>query len=101
MDNALKYGRAEGRAPTITVTVAAEDGVGVLTVADNGPGVAPEDRERVLSRFCRLEASRSAPGSGLGLSMVVAVMRHHGGTLELGDAVPGLKISIRVPRAGA
>lgn len=101
MDNALKYGRAEGRAPTITVTIAAEDGVGVLTVADNGPGVAPEDRERVLSRFCRLEASRSAPGSGLGLSMVVAVMRHHGGTLELGDAAPGLKISIRVPRAGA
>lgn len=101
MDNAFKYGRAEGRAPSIRLTVATEAKEGVLTVADNGPGVPAGDRQRVLSRFVRLEASRNAPGSGLGLSMVAAVLRHHGGSVTLGDADPGLTVTIRVPLAEA
>jgi signal transduction histidine kinase len=50
------------------------------------------DRERVLDRFVRLEASRSEPGSGLGLSLVAAVARLHGGTLRLEDNEPGLRV---------
>ena len=64
-------------------TVALSRGQGEirLEVADNGPGIAEKDRERVTERFVRLEASRSQPGSGLGLSMAKAAMRFHGGRL--------------------
>ena len=56
----------------------------VIEVADRGPGVAPEDRERVFDRFVRLESARSRPGSGLGLSLVAAAARLHGGDGEAG-----------------
>ena len=55
------------------------------------------DRARVFERFTRLEASRSTPGSGLGLSMVAAVVKRHGGEIALSDANPGLKVSIWLP----
>jgi hypothetical protein len=66
-------------------------------VADNGPGVPEEHRERVLQRFVRLERSRSAPGSGLGLSLVAAVVRMHRGEITLSDNAPGLSVVIRLP----
>jgi signal transduction histidine kinase len=69
----------------------------MLQVADNGPGVPEGDRTRVLDRFVRLEESRSLPGSGLGLSLVAAVARLHHGTIELGDAKPGLVVTLRLP----
>jgi signal transduction histidine kinase len=69
----------------------------VLRVADNGPGIPAEDRERALQRFVRLEKSRSKPGSGLGLSLVAAVARLHDGTIELGDGSPGLVVTLRLP----
>jgi signal transduction histidine kinase len=69
----------------------------VLRVADNGPGIPAEERERVLQRFVRLEKSRSQAGSGLGLSLVAAVVRLHNGTIELGDGDPGLVVTIRLP----
>jgi len=59
-----------------------------LSVTDTGPGIAADQRGRVLDRFVRLENSRSLPGAGLGLSLVVAVARAHGGRLEL-DEGPG------------
>jgi signal transduction histidine kinase len=68
-----------------------------IIVTDRGPGVPERDREHVLGRFVRLEASRSAPGSGLGLSLVAAVARLHGGTLKLEDNHPGLKVVLSVP----
>ena len=52
---------------------------------DEGPGVPEGDRERVLRRFVRLEASRNTTGNGLGLALVEAVAVLHGGSLELGD----------------
>jgi signal transduction histidine kinase len=76
----------------------AADGV-VLTVADTGPGIPAEDRPRVVERFVRLEASRSSPGTGLGLSLVAAVAHFHRTQLELGDNAPGLKASLTFPRA--
>lgn len=68
-----------------------------LSVSDDGPGIAAEHRARLLGPFERLEASRSTQGSGLGLSIVDAIVRLHGGELELGDASPGLAVVLTVP----
>lgn len=68
-----------------------------IAVTDRGPGVPVSDRERVLDRFVRLEASRSEPGSGLGLSLVAAVARLHGGSLRLEDNKPGLRVVLALP----
>ena len=74
-----------------------------LSVADTGAGIPAGDRERVLEPFVRLDASRSTPGSGLGLALVSAVARLHGATLRLVDAAPGLKVTVSfslTPEAG-
>lgn len=68
-----------------------------LNVADDGPGIAPEDRDRVLRRFARLEHSRATPGHGLGLNLVSAVTRAHFGRLDLCDNSPGLMVSLTLP----
>ena len=68
-----------------------------LAVADSGPGIAPENRTRVLERFVRLEVSRHSPGTGLGLSLVAAVARLHDAKLELADNHPGLKATLLFP----
>ena len=95
LDNALKYAPRDG---TIAFSLAREaDGTVVAVVADNGPGIAAEDRERVLERFVRLEAARSTPGNGLGLSLVKAVTRLHGAELILRDNHPGLFVEVRFP----
>jgi len=98
-DNALKYGRPADREPRLTVSASRIDGHARVTVADNGPGIAPADRERVTERFTRLEASRTLPGNGLGLSLVRAVAKMHGGVLEFADGEPGLKASLVLPIA--
>ena len=97
VDNALKYGRVEGRAAKVTIAVHRDGDHAVLCVADNGPGIPQADRTRVLDRFTRLEVSRSAPGSGLGLALAAAVARRHKGEIELTDAAPGLKVALRLP----
>ena len=71
-----------------------------IVVTDRGPGVPVAERERVLERFVRLEASRSEPGSGLGLSLVSAVARLHGGRLQLEDNAPGLRVVLSLPVEG-
>ena len=72
-----------------------------IVVTDRGPGVPVSERERVLDRFVRLEASRSEPGSGLGLSLVSAVARLHGGHLQLQDNQPGLRVVLSLPAEGS
>ena len=106
VDNAIKYAapaeKAAGAvngASGIRVTAEAEPDQIVLTVSDHGPGIPTADRSRVLDRFVRLEQSRSQPGSGLGLSLVSAVARLHGGELKLEDNAPGLRARIMLPRA--
>ena len=69
-----------------------------LTIADNGAGVAAEDRDKLLQRFFRTEASRTTSGNGLGLSLVAAVAREHGGSVVVEDARPGLRIVVTLPR---
>ena len=96
VDNAIKYTPAGGN---VTVT-ALETPVGVeLRVADSGPGIPEAERARVVERFVRLDASRNAPGTGLGLSLVAAVARLHEAKLMLLDNQPGLKAVIRFPRS--
>lgn len=82
IDNAIKY--AEGSDdPEIRVSLVRRDGDVVLSVADSGAGVPDDKRDEVVKRFVRLDASRSKPGTGLGLSLVGAVMEMHHGRLEL------------------
>lgn len=88
IDNAIKYAEGSGGEPEIRVSLARREGDVVLAVADSGPGVPEEKREDVVKRFVRLDASRSKPGTGLGLSLVGAVMEMHHGRLELDATHP-------------
>jgi len=96
VDNAIKYTPTGGQA---TITVAQQNEGVELVVADTGPGIPAADRPRVVERFVRLEASRSSPGTGLGLSLVAAVAHFHGTKLKLEDNRPGLKAALTFPRA--
>ena len=91
LDNAAKWSPPGG-----TVHVRLADGV--LTVDDEGAGIAPHDLPHVFDRFYRSEESRSMPGSGLGLSIVRQVAERHAGTVEAGD-VPGggARLTLRLP----
>ena len=66
-----------------------------VCVHDTGPGIPQAERDHVLRRFVRLEASRNEPGSGLGLSLVAAVARLHDARIDLSDANPGLVATLR------
>ena len=69
----------------------------VVDVSDDGPGIPPHEASRVRDRFVRLDASRSTPGSGLGLWLVSAIATLHDATLTLDDNRPGLRCRIRIP----
>jgi hypothetical protein len=97
IDNALKYGAKEGKAPEITVSGTVADGKVVIAVGDRGEGIPEGDRERVVGRFIRLDQSRSRPGNGLGLSLVAGVMKLHGGSLVLDGNNPGLLVKLVLP----
>ncbi len=103
IDNAIKYASDTGT--RVTVKLAKGDGMAVLSVADDGPGIPENKYEEAVKRFVRLDDSRSKPGTGLGLSMVSAVAELHGGRLELSSAnegdgdARGLKASLILPLA--
>jgi signal transduction histidine kinase len=105
LDNAVKYTPAGG-AVMLRVRRRASGDI-EMSVTDTGPGVSAADRERVIERFVRLEHSRNLPGVGLGLSLVSAVARAHGGHLELdegpgsteGDGA-GLRVALVLPKVG-
>ena len=98
VENAVKYTPAGG---TVAIRVGTEGTTARLAVADDGPGIPAEERERVFDRFYRLEASRTTEGNGLGLSLARAVVRLHGGTITLGDNKPGLVATVTLPLAPA
>lgn len=97
IDNALKYTPAGGTVTVSTVRPAA-DTAGIV-VADSGPGMTAAQRGRATERFFRGDASRGTPGVGLGLSLVDAVARLQGGSLEFADQQPGLRATINFPGA--
>ncbi|HEY9211459.1 MAG TPA: ATP-binding protein [Ancylobacter sp.] len=99
IDNAIKYSAPDivGERRTVRLTVTREGDKARLVVADQGPGIPEADRARVVERFVRLDSSRTLPGSGLGLSLVAAVVQLHGGTMSLEDNAPGLRIVIDIP----
>jgi len=98
LDNALKYG---GSAATVRVEAREELQTVSIIVRDQGPGISPEERTKVVARFYRLDSSRGLPGNGLGLAIVTAISCLHGGRLSLEDGAPGLIARIELPRAAA
>lgn len=104
IDNALKYTPAGG-----AVMLRARhrsSGEVEFSVTDTGPGIALDDRSRVLERFVRLDDSRSESGAGLGLSLVQAVAELHGGRVDIDDGPgtidgygPGLRVALVLPAA--
>jgi signal transduction histidine kinase len=103
VENAIKYGKpaAQHRDATVTIRSQFEGETVHLSVADHGAGIPAADRARAVERFVRLEASRTLPGSGLGLSLASAVATLHGGELRLSDNHPGLRATLVLPRRGA
>ncbi|HWX86417.1 MAG TPA: ATP-binding protein, partial [Xanthobacteraceae bacterium] len=108
VENAIKYGKPVPPAQPAGAVVsmdakqvlieARRDGDQVLlSVTDHGPGIPEADRKHAVERFVRLEASRTLPGSGLGLSLAAAVATLHGGELRLSDAGPGLTATLAIP----
>ncbi len=92
IDNAIRYA---GRGAVVTVRVAADGGVPRLQVIDNGPGIAPDEREAVFRRFYRGASGQAVEGSGLGLSIVREIARLHGATVVLGET-PGGGLTVSV-----
>jgi signal transduction histidine kinase len=91
VENALRHA---GEGADIRVGVGGADHGPALWVVDDGPGVPPGEHARLFDRFYRLERSRSAPGSGLGLALVAAVARLHDAAVTLSDADPGLRAEV-------
>jgi two-component system sensor histidine kinase QseC len=85
LDNAIRYSSAHGRA---IVTCATVDGHAQLSVADDGPGIPPEERPHVFERFYRILGSGEV-GSGLGLSIVKRIAELHKASVEIRDGVAG------------
>jgi signal transduction histidine kinase len=96
IDNSLKFVTAGGHID-IEVTRPADDSIAVV-VADDGPGIPDADRSKAAQRFFRGDASRGTPGVGLGLSLVQAIAKLHGGSLELSDNDPGLRARMIIER---
>jgi hypothetical protein len=99
IDNALKFVTAGGHIE-IAVMRPRQDTVAVV-VADDGPGMPEADRSQATQRFFRGDASRGTPGVGLGLSLVEAIAKLHGGSLELADNHPGLLARMIIERGSA
>lgn len=98
LDNALKFTPAGGR---VGLEARDNDGRLVITVGDSGPGIEACDRDRAVQPFVRLSEAPLRDGAGLGLSLVAAVARLHGGTLRLKDNQPGLLAVLELPGTGA
>ena len=92
VDNAIKYA-GEG------ASICIRQRGGSIEISDNGPGIPEVAREKVFERLVRLDPSRHEQGSGLGLSMVKAILSRHHATINLTDNRPGLKVILNFPRA--
>lgn len=96
LDNAVKYTPAGGR---VEVVVDQSPRHCSVTVTDTGPGIPPDELGNVERRFVRLDAARSAPGNGLGLALVRAVVDQHRGKLRIENTDAGLRVTLELPRS--
>ncbi len=94
LDNALRHA-AGGR--SLTLRLGQSGGDVTIQVEDRGPGIAEGDRATALKRFGRLDSARTTPGAGLGMALIEAVARLHGGRFELADNAPGLVARMVLP----
>lgn len=101
LTNAINYNRDDG---AVTVTVGREDSWAVISVADTGPGISPEDQKHLFERFYRVDKARSREmgGSGLGLAICRSIVEAHGGNVSCAS-VPGegSTFTIRLPAGAA
>jgi signal transduction histidine kinase len=104
LTNAIKYG--EGKEIEINID---DDSIGAIpawkvTVSDHGPGIAPDERDKIFKRYSRLDTSKKMKGTGLGLSIAKTLADRYGGDLSMGDRVEGdyskgASFSVRLPKA--
>jgi signal transduction histidine kinase len=99
LENAVKFSPEQG---TVSVALEDDDGVAILRVADEGPGVPDEEKHRIFERFYQADAGRAAPDHGVGLGL--AICRHiaeaHGGAISVRDNAPaGAVFEVRIPGA--
>jgi two-component system OmpR family sensor kinase len=92
VDNAVRYTPPGGR---VDVSVEAADAGARLSVSDDGPGIAPADRERVFDRFYR-PAGNATSGSGLGLAIVRTIAEAHGASVALAPGADGQGLTVTV-----
>ena len=97
IENALLHG---GPLVRVKLALRQQGGAPVLEVSDNGTGIPEDERDKVTRRFYRLDRSRNTPGTGLGLALVAAVAQLHGASMQLGDAAPGLRVTMLFPNQG-
>jgi signal transduction histidine kinase len=96
VDNAVRHAKSR-----VDIYVGSRDGTAILTVSDDGPGIAPADRARVFGRFVRLDADRArrGGGTGLGLAIVAEVVAAHRGTVTIDDRPGGgTKMIVALPQ---
>jgi heavy metal sensor kinase len=97
IDNALNYTPSSG---TVTVSVNGDENLGVISVDDTGIGILPEELPRIFGRFYRCDQSRSRPGTGLGLSLVSAIVNSHRGKITVSSTPQvGTTFTVTLPRA--
>lgn len=94
VDNAVRHARQ-----AVTLSLAARDGYGEVVVGNDGPAIAPADRERIFDRFVRLDDSRSRQvgGAGLGLPIARDIVAAHDGMLTVDDLTDGAALRLRLP----
>lgn len=96
LENVLRHAAVAGS--MVRLSAFELDGQAALSVIDAGPGIAAEQRPAAQKRFVQLQPERGREGAGLGLALVAAIARHHGGSLQLADAGPGLAATLVLPK---
>ncbi len=93
LENAIKYTPEGG---SIDLHLQRHSGMACIVISDNGPGIPPAQHQAVFERFSRLDSARQLPGTGLGLSLVRAILKVHKASIQLHDNQPGLRVEIRL-----
>lgn len=97
VENAIRHC---GRGTTITMATSLTDDNVLISVGDNGPGIPEEERDKIFRRLYRVEASRTTPGTGLGLSLVKAISDLHCGSIQVVDNKPGVRFDLHFKQVG-